>query len=107
MYRAHLNICSVFYTLIALLSLVAFVVRIYHLRTACMPHQFGRTAWIYWPTQIFIILAALTMFALAADAFLNEPSLSIQVLASIAMGSTLVSIPLSNRSSDPELWTYV
>ncbi|KAF8951300.1 Multidrug resistance-associated protein 1 [Haplosporangium bisporale] len=91
--RIDFTLCfeySIFYALIALLSLVVFLIRIYHLRTACMPHRFGRTAWIYWPTQIFISLAALTMFALGVDAFLNERLLSIQVLASIAMASTLL-----------------
>jgi len=42
-------------------AIVGFLLRIIHLR-AQTPHGFGRTEWIYWPTQICMAAAAALAF---------------------------------------------
>ncbi|KAG0333865.1 hypothetical protein BG000_008834, partial [Podila horticola] len=49
----------------AVLATIAFVYRIHYLRHSRHPHNYGRTNIIYWPTQISISLACLSLIALA------------------------------------------
>ncbi|KAF9905090.1 hypothetical protein EC991_002043, partial [Linnemannia zychae] len=43
---------------VSVVALCLLVARYHYLRTHGVPHRFGRTAWIYWPTQISIVLTA-------------------------------------------------
>ncbi|KAF9576697.1 hypothetical protein EC968_005470 [Mortierella alpina] len=45
----------------AALALIAFVRRMRWLKRHRSPHDYGRTAWIYWPSQAFIALACLIL----------------------------------------------
>ncbi|KAF9136196.1 Canalicular multispecific organic anion transporter 2 [Mortierella sp. GBA39] len=47
------------------------IARYYYLTTYGVPHRFGRTVWIYWPTQISIALTAALMVT-QAGSFLFE-----------------------------------
>ncbi|KAF9368707.1 hypothetical protein CPC16_005109, partial [Podila verticillata] len=49
----------------AILATISFVYRILYLKHNRQPHNYGRTDIIYWPTQIFISLACLTLIVLA------------------------------------------
>jgi hypothetical protein len=49
----------------AVLATISFVYRILYLRHNRQPHNYGRTNLIYWPTQIFISLACLSLIVLA------------------------------------------
>ncbi|KAF9380329.1 Multidrug resistance-associated protein 1, partial [Podila verticillata] len=49
----------------AILATISFVYRIIYLKHNRQPHNYGRTNIIYWPTQIFISLACLTLIVLA------------------------------------------
>ncbi|KAF8927534.1 hypothetical protein BGZ58_010336 [Dissophora ornata] len=40
------------YGAMSILATIAFAARIVQLKTKCAPHRLGRTAWIYWPSQI-------------------------------------------------------
>jgi len=48
----------------AVLATISFVYRILYLQHNRQPHNYGRTNFIYWPTQIFISLACLTLIVL-------------------------------------------
>ncbi|KAK3836760.1 MAG: hypothetical protein J3R72DRAFT_200095 [Linnemannia gamsii] len=48
----------------ALILFGAYLHRCYFLRTHRQPHRFGRTAWIYWPTQLLIATACASLLLL-------------------------------------------
>ncbi|KAK5814377.1 hypothetical protein F5H01DRAFT_391041 [Linnemannia elongata] len=63
--RTDFTLCFEYsmYSILSTVALLVFVVRIRYLRTACKPHQFGRTAWIYWPSQVIMSILALMLTA--------------------------------------------
>lgn len=84
--------------MVAMLILIA---RYYYLTTYGVPHRFGRTAWIYWPTQISIALTAALMVT-QAGSFLFEATATredndhqdvplVAALGCLGMGLTWVS----------------
>ena len=48
----------------AAVATLAFLHRVLWLHRHGRPHNFGRTAWIYWPSQILILLSLLPLLAL-------------------------------------------
>ncbi|KAG0256041.1 hypothetical protein DFQ27_005933 [Actinomortierella ambigua] len=50
----------------------AFLYQVYAWKQSATPHHYGRTNWIYWPTQISMALASLTLFAFATAVPLNQ-----------------------------------
>ncbi|KAK3844456.1 MAG: hypothetical protein J3R72DRAFT_473118 [Linnemannia gamsii] len=63
--RSDLTICFEYsvYSMLSIAALLTFGARIRHLRSNHKPHQFGRTAWIYWSSQVLMSLSALTLIA--------------------------------------------
>jgi len=43
----------------SILAAAAFVARVWHLRAHRTLHHLGRTAWVYWPTQVCMGLACI------------------------------------------------
>ncbi|KAF9930603.1 hypothetical protein FBU30_000306 [Linnemannia zychae] len=62
--RTDFTLCFEYsvYSILSGVALLLFGARIIYLRTTCKPHLFGRTAWIYWPSQAFSALSALLLF---------------------------------------------
>ncbi|KAG0071220.1 Canalicular multispecific organic anion transporter 2 [Linnemannia elongata] len=72
--RYDLTPCFEYSTLyggVSMVTTMILVARYYYLTTYGVPHCFGRTAWIYWPTQISIALTAALMVT-QAGSFLFE-----------------------------------
>ncbi|KAG0280370.1 hypothetical protein BGZ95_010380 [Linnemannia exigua] len=63
--RSDLTICFEYsvYSMLSITALLTFGARIRHLHTTRKPHHFGRTAWIYWSSQVLMSLSALTLTA--------------------------------------------
>jgi hypothetical protein len=81
------------------------IARYYYLMTYGVPHRYGRTAWIYWPTQISIALTAALMMTQVVS-FLFESTATkgdnkdpvaplVYVLGCLGMGLAWVSRYLS------------
>ncbi|KAI1309528.1 hypothetical protein EDD11_004077 [Mortierella claussenii] len=51
----------------AIIALVSFVKRMRYLTQHRSPHAYGRTAWIYWPTQLLLGLACAILLVLAVS----------------------------------------
>lgn len=49
--------CSFLFGMLSVVAISVFTTRIFYLR-AQSPHGLGRTKWIYWPTQICMVLGA-------------------------------------------------
>ncbi|KAI1316154.1 hypothetical protein EDD11_010392 [Mortierella claussenii] len=88
--RFDLTLCFEFSVLFGALSISAillFTSRIAYLKSQCKPHGLGRTAWIYWPTQICMGTAGLLAAANAAWIILqSENPSSAQIVGFLAMG---------------------
>lgn len=70
----------------AVLAIIAFVYRIHYLRHSRHPHNYGRTNIIYWPTQISISLACLSLIALAFSQCSGDaPSLGLIPAAALTL----------------------
>ncbi|KAF9151749.1 hypothetical protein BG015_006269 [Linnemannia schmuckeri] len=71
--RTDFTLCFEYsiYSILSSVALLVFAARIRYLRTACKPHQFGRTAWIYWPSQAIMSLLALTLTAQTIQGAVN------------------------------------
>ncbi|KAF9586536.1 hypothetical protein BGW38_002777 [Lunasporangiospora selenospora] len=72
----------------ATVATVVFLARIQWLKTNSLPHAFGRTNWIYWPTQLFIGIGCTILVGLAYTLIINKvhfngmlPSVVLMVLA--------------------------
>ncbi|KAG0369277.1 hypothetical protein BGX24_002476, partial [Mortierella sp. AD032] len=63
--RSDFTICFEYsvYSMLSIAALLTFGARIRHLRTTRKPHRFGRTAWIYWSSQILMLFSALALTA--------------------------------------------
>ncbi|KAG0378549.1 hypothetical protein BGX24_003529 [Mortierella sp. AD032] len=53
----------------AVIATLAFVFRILWLKNNCNPHNYGRTGWIYWPTQLMIALGTLLALYIASSPY--------------------------------------
>lgn len=60
-FRVYTSAISTLYGAVSLVIILLLIARYYYLMTYGVPHRFGRTAWIYWPTQISIALTAALM----------------------------------------------
>ncbi|KAF9352691.1 hypothetical protein BGX26_009539 [Mortierella sp. AD094] len=79
------------------LAIVGFVLRIYFLTHHGVAHNLGRTAWIYWPTQICMTLAAVIAWSLSLRFFLPSGDLPIAAWSSLSMGVAWALAMISNR----------
>lgn len=83
-----------------MVTMLILIARYYYLMMYGVPHRFGRTAWIYWPTQTSIVLTAALMVT-QAGSFLFEAAATkedndhpdvplVAVLGCLGMGLTWV-----------------
>ncbi|KFH62096.1 hypothetical protein MVEG_11735 [Podila verticillata NRRL 6337] len=92
----------------AVLATIAFVYRIHYLRNNRQPHKYGRTNIIYWPTQIFISLACLSLIFLPFSQYPGDaPSLGLIPAAALTLVAWSTALVLNRnehayevRSSD-------
>ncbi|KAF9201818.1 Multidrug resistance-associated protein 1 [Haplosporangium sp. Z 27] len=95
--RYDLTPCFEYSILFGALSVVAaagFAWRAYYLPHYGVAHQLGRTAWIYWPTQISMTLAAIISCLLSLQ-FLRD--LPIAAWSCLSMGVAWALAVVSNR----------
>lgn len=62
-YNSHSHFAtlpSVLLGALSTLAIASFIGRYVALRTWSAPHEFGRTGWIYWPTQICMSVTGMT-----------------------------------------------
>ncbi|KAF9997077.1 Multidrug resistance-associated protein 1 [Entomortierella chlamydospora] len=75
---------------------ILFIVRLYYLRKHGKPHNLGRTAWIYWPTQIAMSLAAIVILVQAIILYRNN-SPPVATLGCLIMGVAWITAVLLNH----------
>ncbi|KAG0284473.1 hypothetical protein BGZ96_011144, partial [Linnemannia gamsii] len=51
----------------AVIATITFISRILWLKSKRTPHNYGRTGWIYWPTQLLIAFASFLALHIAAS----------------------------------------
>ncbi|KAF8944053.1 hypothetical protein BGZ47_004716 [Haplosporangium gracile] len=56
----------------AVIATITFVSRILWLNNKRTPHNYGRTAWIYWPTQLLIALGSILALYIAASPYASN-----------------------------------
>ncbi|KAF9911161.1 hypothetical protein BX616_010659 [Lobosporangium transversale] len=106
---------SVLYGAFSILATIAFISRILYLRKRCTLHHLGRTAWIYWPTQIAMGTAAVLSFVNATSRLLHGDGYPAAVFGYFSLGLAWVLAVVLNynehrykiRSSDPILSFYI
>ena len=96
---ANLFPISVLFGMFSVLATVGFLTRTIYLRRHGQLHNFGRTEWIYWPTQICMTLAALEAWILAGQHHHSEYRSDVFVWGSIAMGVSWVSVREGKKDS--------
>ncbi|KAG0213299.1 hypothetical protein BGX31_001295, partial [Mortierella sp. GBA43] len=105
---------SVLYGAVSMVASLVFISRILYLYIRGQPHHLGRTAWIYWPTQTAMALAAVVMLIQSVIMY-NDGSSTAFVLGCIGMAvSWVIAIALNRyehiyevRSSTPISILYV
>lgn len=88
----HIVIYSVFFGGMATVATVGFMTRIHYLTQHAKPHGLGRTAWIYWPTQISMIVAAVAIWTLAYQFFSLKDFPVVSAWGCTLMGAAWVSL---------------
>ncbi|CAO3566553.1 unnamed protein product [Mortierella alpina] len=78
---------SVLFGAVSLIAILGFTIRIYYLTHHAKAHNFGRTAWIYWPTQLCMGLGALMACTLSTAHFSSENSSPIFSWSCLSMGA--------------------
>ncbi|KAG0304567.1 hypothetical protein BGZ99_002349, partial [Dissophora globulifera] len=97
----------------AAFALVLFVFRLYWLSRHGKPHNFGRTAWIYWPSQALMAssCAILLTELVAPDAHLDLPAKLATIFMllawALAMMLNRLESKYSIRASDVILSYYI
>ncbi|KAF9968528.1 hypothetical protein BGZ70_002765 [Mortierella alpina] len=97
------------------IALIAFAGRIRLLKRHRMPHDYGRTGWIYWPSQAFIALACLILVSSLLTSFGSSmPSDGFTAGIALMLLAWLTAMPLNTlehrygtRSSDFLFGFYV
>lgn len=77
---------SVLYGAVSVIALLLFCGRFLYLSRHGQAHHLGRTAWIYWPTQIAMTLAAAVILVEATVIGMDHEASLVAVLGSIGMG---------------------
>ncbi|KAG0274827.1 hypothetical protein BGZ96_004070, partial [Linnemannia gamsii] len=88
---------SVFFGGIGAFAIAGFLTRIRYLIHHAKPHGLGRTAWIYWPTQIFMVVAAFAIWTLALQFFLTKNFPAVSAWSCIVMGTAWVAAVILNK----------
>lgn len=89
---------SVFFCGMATVAIVGFLARVHYLTHNAKPHGLGRTAWIYWPTQISMIVAAVAIWTLAYQLFYMKDFPVVSAWSCTIMGVAWVSLPFFHCS---------
>lgn len=74
----------------SIVVMVAFVARIVRLRVSCTPHHLGRTAWIYWPTQVFMGLAGILALINACLQYWRSDGTPASIVGYLCFGSAWI-----------------
>ncbi|KAG0012452.1 Multidrug resistance-associated protein 1, partial [Entomortierella chlamydospora] len=82
---------------LSLLAIGGFVSRVHYLIRHGVAHNLGRTAWIYWPTQICMTLAAVIAWSLSLRFFLRGADFPIAAWSCLGMGIAWTLAVISNR----------
>jgi hypothetical protein len=91
-----------------MVALGLLIARYHYLKTYGVPHRFGRTKWIYWPTQISIALTVTLMVTQAVLLFITDSSEDTPLVAAFGcfgMGLAWVShrlFPVALSKMSPE-----
>lgn len=94
--KRELNIIldSVLYGASSVVVLLSLVARIYSLRYHGKPHHLGRTAWIYWPSQAAMSLAA-TVILIEASFLVGDTAIGVPaLLGCLLMSGAWVNTPI-------------
>lgn len=84
-------------------AIAGFLTRVRYLIHHGKPHGLGRTAWIYWPTQIFMVIAAFAIWTLAFQFFSTKHFLAVAAWSCIVMGTAWVRWGVSSYFNDLNL----
>ncbi|KAI8349285.1 hypothetical protein B0O80DRAFT_460130 [Mortierella sp. GBAus27b] len=87
---------GVFYGAVSMVASLVFISRILYLHVRGQPHHLGRTAWIYWPTQAAMFLAAAVMLIQTVILYDSDASI-VLVLGCIGMAISWVIAIVLNR----------
>jgi len=68
------------------MAIFVFLGRLWYLSSHGLAHHLGRTAWIYWPTQIAMTLAAGVIFGEAVILGKDEGASAVAVFGCLGMG---------------------
>ncbi|GJJ68246.1 ATP-binding cassette, subfamily C (CFTR/MRP), member 1 [Entomortierella parvispora] len=88
---------SVLYGALSAIALLVFLGRFWFLSIHGQAHHLGRTAWIYWPTQAAMTLAAGVILGEAWVLATDETASTVAVLGCIGMGLAWTSAVMVNR----------
>ncbi|KAG9062305.1 Multidrug resistance-associated protein 1 [Linnemannia hyalina] len=88
---------SVFFCGMATVAIAGFLARIHYLTHHAKPHGLGRTAWIYWPTQISMIVAAIAVWTLAYQFFAMKDFPVVSAWSCTLMGAAWVAAAILNK----------
>lgn len=81
--------CSVLFGMLSVVAIGTFIARIFYLRGQS-PHGLGRTKWIYWPTQICMVLGA-SLLCLTAQVISRSKNHSpVFIYSCVSMGAAWV-----------------
>lgn len=81
----------------ATVAIVGFLARVHYLTHNAKPHGLGRTAWIYWPTQISMIVAAVAIWTLAYQLFYMKDFPVVSAWSCTIMGVAWVAAAILNK----------
>ncbi|KAG0281240.1 hypothetical protein BGZ95_005610 [Linnemannia exigua] len=81
----------------ATLAIAGFLIRIHFLIHHLKPHGLGRTAWIYWPTQGSMIIAATAIWTMAYLLFSTEEIPVIFAWGCVLMGAAWITAVILNN----------
>ncbi|KAG0078619.1 Multidrug resistance-associated protein 1 [Linnemannia elongata] len=88
---------SVFFCGMATVAIVGFLARVHYLTHNAKPHGLGRTAWIYWPTQISMLVAAVAIWTLAYQLFYMKDFPVVSAWSCTIMGVAWVAAAILNK----------
>ncbi|KAG0240518.1 hypothetical protein BGX31_001878 [Mortierella sp. GBA43] len=106
---------SALYGASASIALLVFAARINRLRSSHQPHNLGRTSWIYWPSQFFMLMVSIAMFIQAVNGYLSLDNSTVHAVSTSLMGSAWLLAMVVNynehkytiRSSDSLFTFYI
>ncbi|KAF9308629.1 Multidrug resistance-associated protein 1 [Podila horticola] len=81
--------CSVLFGMLSVVAIGTFIARIFYLRGQS-PHGLGRTKWIYWPTQICMVLGASLLCLTAQVISRSKDHSPVFIYSCVSMGAAWI-----------------